>query len=153
MIEAYALGALDAQDRALLEAHLATGCAECAHALQEASWLVSQLAHLAPSVAPSEMLKQRLLQTVRAEAAATEGSASPQGLAPWWLWAGVAALLLFSAYSTWNATHLKAEIDEELIETYRSTVSLPFEAGKHKRAAVKIVDDRGIESLKIVEVK
>jgi hypothetical protein len=31
-----------------------------------------------------------------------------------------------------------------------SLVSLPFEAGAHKRAAVKIVDDRGIESLKII---
>jgi len=50
------------------------------------------------------------------------------------------------------ARNLKAEIDEELIEAYRGTVSLPFEAGKHGRAAVKIVDDRGIESLKIVEL-
>ena len=30
--------------------------------------------------------------------------------------------------------------------------SLPFEAGEHRRAAVKIVDDRGVESLKIVEL-
>lgn len=50
------------------------------------------------------------------------------------------------------AKNLKAEIDEELIEAYRGTVSLPFESGKHKRIAVKIVDDRGIESLKVMEV-
>jgi len=50
------------------------------------------------------------------------------------------------------ARNLKAEIDEELIEQYRGTVSLPFEPGKHKRIAVKIVDDRGIESLKVMEV-
>ncbi|HEV2380941.1 MAG TPA: DNA methyltransferase [Terriglobia bacterium] len=49
--------------------------------------------------------------------------------------------------------NLKAEINPELIEAYRGTVSLPFEAGKHKRVAVKIVDDRGIESLKIVELR
>ncbi len=48
------------------------------------------------------------------------------------------------------AKNLKAEIDEELIEAYRGTVSLPFEAGEHKRIAVKIVDDRGIESLKVI---
>jgi adenine-specific DNA-methyltransferase len=48
------------------------------------------------------------------------------------------------------AKNLKAEIDAERIEAYRGTVSLPFEAGAHKRAAVKIVDDRGIESLKII---
>jgi adenine-specific DNA-methyltransferase len=50
------------------------------------------------------------------------------------------------------ARNLKAEIDEELIEAYRGTVSLPFEPGKNKRVAVKIVDDRGIESLRIIEV-
>jgi len=50
------------------------------------------------------------------------------------------------------AKNLRAEIDEELIEAYRGTVSLPFEPGGHHRVAVKIVDDRGIESLKILEV-
>jgi len=50
------------------------------------------------------------------------------------------------------AKNLKAEIDEELIEGYRGTVSLPFKLGKHSRVAVKIVDDRGIESLKILEI-
>lgn len=49
------------------------------------------------------------------------------------------------------AKSLRAEIDPDLIEQYRGTVSLPFEPGGHKRVAVKIVDDRGIESLKIVE--
>ncbi|MEX2138604.1 MAG: hypothetical protein WD894_05045 [Pirellulales bacterium] len=48
------------------------------------------------------------------------------------------------------AKNLKAEIDEELIEQYRGTTSLPFPAGDHRRIAVKIVDDRGIESLRVV---
>ena len=51
------------------------------------------------------------------------------------------------------AKNLKAEIDEDLIEAYRGTVSLPFAPGEHRRLAVKIVDDRGIESLKVVEVE
>ena len=46
------------------------------------------------------------------------------------------------------AKNLKAEIDPEAIEKYRGTVSLPFEPGEHRRIAVKIVDDRGIESLR-----
>ena len=50
------------------------------------------------------------------------------------------------------AKNLKAEIDETLIEAYRGTVSLPFAPGQHGRVAVKIVDDRGIESLKILEI-
>jgi len=51
------------------------------------------------------------------------------------------------------AKNLRAEIDEELIEAYRGTLSLPFEEGVNKRIAVKIVDDRGIESLKIIDLE
>ena len=51
------------------------------------------------------------------------------------------------------ARNLKAEIDPELIEKYRGIVSLPFEPGPNKRIAVKLIDDRGIESLKVVDVK
>ena len=51
------------------------------------------------------------------------------------------------------ARNLKAEIDEDLIQAYRGTVSLPFESGKNGRVAVKIIDDRGIESLKIVKIE
>ena len=50
------------------------------------------------------------------------------------------------------AKSLKAEIDATRMVAYRGTVSLPFEPGEHGRAAVKIVDDRGVESLKIVEL-
>lgn len=49
------------------------------------------------------------------------------------------------------ARNLKAEIDSNLIEGYRKTISLPFEPGKY--VAVKVIDDRGIESLKVVEAK
>jgi adenine-specific DNA-methyltransferase len=51
------------------------------------------------------------------------------------------------------ARNLKAEIDPDLIEAYRGTVSLPFEPGEHRRVAVKIVDDRGIESLKAIRLE
>jgi adenine-specific DNA-methyltransferase len=48
------------------------------------------------------------------------------------------------------AKNLKAEIDEEKIEAFRGTVSLPFTPGK--AVAVKIIDARGIESLKIIRL-
>jgi adenine-specific DNA-methyltransferase len=50
------------------------------------------------------------------------------------------------------ARALAAELDPDRIEAYRGTVSLPFPAGSHKRAAVKIVDDRGIESLRVIDL-
>ena len=48
---------------------------------------------------------------------------------------------------------IRAELDESLLTQFHCTVSLPFEAGKHGKAAVKIVDDRGIESLKILPLQ
>jgi len=48
------------------------------------------------------------------------------------------------------AKNLKAEIDEEKIESFKGTTSLPFEPGS--AVAVKIIDDRGIESLRVLTV-
>lgn len=50
------------------------------------------------------------------------------------------------------ARNLRAEIDEDSIEAFRGTVSLPFTAGERRSVGVKIVDDRGIESLKLIAV-
>jgi len=52
----------------------------------------------------------------------------------------------------WNRLRktIRAELDEDLLEQFHGTVSLPFKAGENRRVAVKIVDDRGIESLKIM---
>ena len=49
--------------------------------------------------------------------------------------------------------NLKAENDANLIEAYRGTVFLPFKSDENKRIAVKIIDDCGIESLKVMEVE
>jgi len=46
------------------------------------------------------------------------------------------------------AKNLKAEIDVEKIESFNGTVSLSFKPGK--TIAVKIIDDRGIESLRVL---
>ena len=52
----------------------------------------------------------------------------------------------------WNKLkkNIKAELNEGLLDKLHGTVSLPFEAGSNRKIAVKIVDDRGIESLKVI---
>jgi len=45
---------------------------------------------------------------------------------------------------------LSAEIDPELVEAYRGTESLPFELGPHGQIAVKVIDNRGVESMRIL---
>jgi anti-sigma factor RsiW len=117
MYEAYTLGALDPPERAALEAHLATGCAECAKSVAEARWLVSQLAYLAPETSTSDILKGRLMQTVRSEAkskssppVSTTASRTTSSRIPYWLSAGIAALLLLTLYFAWDAYRLKEEL-------------------------------------------
>jgi len=48
---------------------------------------------------------------------------------------------------------IRAELNEELLAQFHGAVSLPFEAGDNRKVAVKIVDDRGIESLKIISLE
>lgn len=54
----------------------------------------------------------------------------------------------------WNklAKTLRAEIDQDLIEKYAGNESLPFKVEFDTQIAVKIIDDRGIESLKVIKV-
>jgi anti-sigma-K factor RskA len=161
LFEGYALGALDVTERAALEAHLATGCKDCAKSVEEARWLVSQLAYLAPQAVPSDMLKGRLMQTVRAEARqAAKQSASAKPAIPFWMWAGVAALLLFSIYSGWETEQLRKDIRSTnnratIILQQRQDLEAQLESAKREAliltdpASVKIVDPKhpGMEAL------
>jgi adenine-specific DNA-methyltransferase len=47
---------------------------------------------------------------------------------------------------------IRAELDESRLDSFHGTVSLPFAAGENRKVAVKVVDDRGIESLKILRL-
>ncbi|MDO9097499.1 MAG: hypothetical protein Q7U60_05210 [Candidatus Methanoperedens sp.] len=73
-------------------------------------------------------------------------------LDPALVWAGKAEHTSFEVPTV--SLHVHERIDPRtIIEAYRGAVSLPFEVGKNGRIAVKIVDYRGTESLKIVEVQ
>jgi len=45
---------------------------------------------------------------------------------------------------------IRAELNDDLLDAFHGTLSLAFEAGENECVAVKIVDDRGIESLKVI---
>ena len=47
---------------------------------------------------------------------------------------------------------LKGIIDEEKLEAFSGTVSLPFEKGEHERVAVKVIDHRGNEVMVVRSV-
>lgn len=48
---------------------------------------------------------------------------------------------------------LKGTLDEDRFKMLTGYVSLPFRAGKHKRAAVKVIDQRGNEVMKVVDLE
>jgi adenine-specific DNA-methyltransferase len=47
---------------------------------------------------------------------------------------------------------IRAELNEGLLDKFHGTKSIPFEPGENRCIAVKIVDDRGIESLKVIRL-
>lgn len=153
LVESYALGALDREERVSLEAHLAVGCAECGKALDEARWLVSQLAYLAPGAQPSDMLRGRLLKTVRADVAnnVTKGGSSPatSGVAiPLWMWGAVAASVLFAFYNFYEARSVRrvirqtqAALDEQVKLQKKSAQELALA----RREALILTDPRSVK--------
>jgi anti-sigma-K factor RskA len=145
LIEGYAIGSLDEAERGQLEAHLASGCPACTAALAEARWLVTQLVYLAPAAEPSDMLRARLLQKVRAEGAKapSAGGVGAKTAIPLWMWAGVAALLVLTAYSTWNVKRMGDQItvlNAQVREAVREREELQQELTATKHEAVILTD-------------
>jgi Anti-sigma-K factor rskA/Putative zinc-finger len=150
LIEAYALDALDREERAAVAAHLATGCAGCTAALGEAQWLVSQLAYLAPEATPSDMLRGRLLKTVREEAAASKPSPSapPKSAIPVWMWGAVAAMLLFALYNAYELRVTTTTIEQtraELEKQIRIQRESARELAIARREALILTDPKSMK--------
>jgi anti-sigma-K factor RskA len=74
--EAYALGALEGEEREEIARHLARGCAACTAGVAQARWVVAQLAALAPEAQPPAELRARILAAAAASADAPAGAGS-----------------------------------------------------------------------------
>jgi len=60
----------------------------------------------------------------------------------------------FPNRSAWDrlGRALKGRIDEEALEMLSGTVSLPFPTGRHERVAVKVIDQRGNEVMRVLHL-
>lgn len=117
---AFALGALDAEERAAFEAHLTT-CAECRAEVQAFRETTAQLAAGAPVAAPSAELRARVL----AEARRVRPIRRTGRFAASWLAAAagfVLALLLGSAW--WRERDLRSELATRVAEQDELLTSL-----------------------------
>jgi len=72
----YALGALEGDEKAAIETHVAT-CSSCTEKLAEARGRLALLALAAPPVAPSPSVKARLMNRVRSEKQGRAAAVSP----------------------------------------------------------------------------
>jgi WD40 repeat protein len=152
LVEAYALGSLDPEEHAKVAAHLATGCAECTKSLVESHLLVSQLAYLAPESAPSDMLRARLMQTVRAEAAVPKSQTSVSSISkstvPLWIWGAAAAALLLALYNAHETRSLQEKIHQMNV-TLSQQAQLQQESAQHlaiaRREAAVLIDPKSLK--------
>jgi len=107
LYDEYALGVLEGEERAELEAHLARACPTCTPGVAAARGLVSQLALAAPDVAPPAELRAKIMDSVnasgealRSTTGAVQAKVDQQKTAfPAWAWLVAAMLALVTGYS------------------------------------------------------
>lgn len=148
LVAARALGSIGEADRLELERHLAEGCPECERALLELSQGVERLAASAPAAVPSPRVRMKLLEQVRAEAAAVPRppAAAPAAVPPpeprrvielprrarpaWptWAFAAAAALLAVSTIAMWRTGEaLRSELRATRERVARAELDLAVE--------------------------
>jgi anti-sigma-K factor RskA len=97
-IDAYVFGLLEGEELAELEALLKSGDAQALTQLRESRELAASLAYTAPQVEPPALLRSKVLNTVRAEAASA--APQPKQRRRGWIavagWAVAAGLALFA---------------------------------------------------------
>jgi anti-sigma-K factor RskA len=114
LLPAYALGALDGDELRELDAHMATGCAECQR--QAALWQgnLEELATAVEPIVPPAAVRERVLRAAAgAEAGATvvPFERPRRTAAPLWLALAASLLLVVAAWGVWQQTRLRAERD------------------------------------------
>ncbi|HZT36356.1 MAG TPA: anti-sigma factor [Bryobacteraceae bacterium] len=67
LYELYALGALESEERAEIDAHLARGCPDCQRGVHRALLINAGILSCAPDIAPPKRLRKRVLASVGVE--------------------------------------------------------------------------------------
>jgi anti-sigma-K factor RskA len=107
LYEEYALGVLEGEERAEMDAHLARTCPTCTPGVAQARGVVSQLALAAPDAQPPASLKAKIMDAVKPSADTARGGVpldrpkpKPQrAIFPAWAWVAAAALALVTGYA------------------------------------------------------
>ena len=107
LYEEYALGVLEGEERAEIEAHLARACPKCTPGVAQARWVVAQLAHAAPDAQPPAVLRGKIMDAVKPSANSAPAvvpiekpkPSAQSAMFPAWAWIAAAALALLTGYT------------------------------------------------------
>src|SRR5262245_6668095 len=105
LAELYALGGLEADERARFEEHVADGCAECQAAVRANLDVAAQLLLAVAPVAPAAVVRERLFARVASEAASALHARAPRRRRSAWRpsFAAAASVLLLVGVSAFAA--------------------------------------------------
>jgi anti-sigma-K factor RskA len=147
LYEPYALGVLDADERAELEAHLARECPTCTAEVKRARGVVAQLAYLAPEAEPPAALRRNVLKAV----AAPSVPEPRQSWLPVWAWAGAAALVLLGVFSLWETRRIERELHalETQVGTVESQRQLLEADRQHYQTVLEILSASNTKELEL----
>ena len=116
---AWALGALDGEDRAAFERHLAEGCDVCAAELRSSAEALAAVARSVPPMIPPPEVKAALLGRINATAPTRRDAARPRRL----VWA-VASLVAVLAVAGFTATLVATRYEARLGQMAREAAAL-----------------------------
>jgi anti-sigma-K factor RskA len=170
--EEYALGTLEGPEREEIERHLARACPTCTPGVEQARWLVAQLAYLAPDAAPPAGLRARIIAaaTAEPEGEVTSRATVPRGAGvatfaprpqrapsafPAWAWAAAAVLLLATFYSVVQQRRLDrqlAAVQRDLREGQAQRAAIESER-EHYQMAMEILSAQDTKSLVLAPKK
>lgn len=130
LVPAFALGALDRDDRARFEAHLRAGCSDCERELVEYTETLGKLAAETPAVAPPPAVRALLIERIATEPDVARPTLAAR-LAPlrrlaWPLaWtATVAAAAALIAYLAVTVNDLRRDVARRTAETAAHQVAV-----------------------------
>jgi anti-sigma-K factor RskA len=114
LYEEYALGVLEGEERAEIEAHLARACPHCTPGIEKARWVVAQLAQMSPQAQPPQSLKGKILDAAKSSGNVAEfAKATPsRATFPVWAWVAAAALAIMTGYSIRQMGNQNAQLAE-----------------------------------------
>jgi anti-sigma-K factor RskA len=139
LLESYVFGTLDEAERAAVDAHLLTGCAECTARLRDVSELSVRLAQAVPQVEVPARAKERLFERIHSTYHPAKATRAPFS----WLrvaWGTAAVAAATAAFFVWQTTELRRQVSDTnrlLAATIADTSRLRTEISSYRAEVEK----------------